>query len=379
MSRMTQRDRVELTTLTGGLDAFVEYRNVEPPGGEPSYGENDALWTWDDASSTGVILWLGHSGSQYPQGLEAVTVFLPDGSHLVHAEMGHQVTDEWPAGPGLIVRCEEPFRRWTYRYSGSARPTSATELRQGPIPSDRVSVGLSIEATAMMIAPPWVQGGFFESREEWQDTPGAAYNGGFRYEQPLRTEVTVLVQDGGERRYVISGDGIRTHRKGARLLDGESAKVPPFPGHVWMDATFPSGRGFYVMRSGGKQGDEAAGSDAWVREGDVFHRAELRHPPFFQTTVPGEEHFAFDLESDLGTTHIEGDLVATSFSTMGAVSPDATGIHWDSARPGALALSQSFARYRWGDEVACNMIERSLPISGLTRPPAELVPSQVNG
>src|ERR1700730_13463297 len=103
---MNQRDHVRLANIDGGLDAFLEYRTVKAPTGEEGYSENDALWVWDEAQSAGVIFWLGHSGNQYPQAIERVTVFLPDGSLLVKSELGVQVTDESPAGPGLGDRCD---------------------------------------------------------------------------------------------------------------------------------------------------------------------------------------------------------------------------------------------------------------------------------
>jgi hypothetical protein len=134
-----------------------------------------------------------------------------------------------------------------------------------------------------------------------------------------------------------------------------------------MDAIFPSGRAFYVMRPGGADGKEFDGGDAWIREDGVFYRAELRQPPLFQTTLPGEEHLDFQLESELGIVRIEGELVANCFNTLGVPPPDGWGIRWDSEAPAILALSQGFARYRWNDEVACNMIERSLPIATLDR------------
>ena len=277
---MEQRDHVRLADLDGGLDAFVEYRTVKPPTGEPGYSENDALWVWDDTQSMGVIFWLGHSGNMYPQGAERVTVFFPDGSLLLHSEVGEQSTDESPAGPALVIHCDEPFKQWSYRYAGLALTTTQAELQSGPLPPESRSVAVSIEATATMLAPPWVQGAFSESREEWRKTPAANFHGGFRFEQLLSAEVSVDVEGAG--RYHLSCLGMRTHRKGTRVLGSDPSSTEAFPGHVWMDAIFPSGRAFYVMRPGGPDGIPIDGGDAWVRQDDTFYRARGAAPSILQ-------------------------------------------------------------------------------------------------
>jgi hypothetical protein len=365
---VNQRDHVRLRNIDGGLDAFLEYRTVKAPASEEGYSENDALWVWDDAQSMGVIFWLGHSGNQYPQAVERVTVFLPDGSLLMKSEVGEQSTDESPAGPGLVIHCDEPFKKWSYRYAGPAKLTSQAELRSGPIPPGAESISVSIEATATMLAPPWVQGAFTESREEWRETPAAHFHGGYRYEQLLNAEVTLHLGEGDHDSYRLSCLGMRTHRKGTRILGKGPDGTERFPGHIWMDAIFPSGRAFYVMRPGGTNGIAVEGGDAWVRQDDTFYRAEVRQPPYFKPTIRGEEHFTFQLESELGVDKIEGEIVANCINTMGVEPPSGIGVDWDTKVPGALALSQGFARYRWRGEVATNMIERSLPIAGLTRP-----------
>ena len=109
---MKQLDNIRMEKLDSGLDHSLEYRTIKSPAGEPGYAENDGLWVWDDEQSIGVHIWLGHSGAQYPDALERITVFLPDGRLLVKREQGRQITNESPAGPGLVVRCEKAFERW---------------------------------------------------------------------------------------------------------------------------------------------------------------------------------------------------------------------------------------------------------------------------
>ena len=340
---MRERDHIRAKNIDAGLDAFLEYRTVKPPSGEPGYSENDALWVWDQDHSAGLITWLGHSGNVYPQGVERVTVFLPDGALLVHSEVGEQVTEESPSGPGLVVQCEEPFRRWTYRYSGLAKRTTQAELRDGPMADGRESVAISVEATATMLAPPWVQGAFFESREEWRATPAAHFHGGYRYEQLLHTDVSIRIDGGDGGSYDLSCTGTRTHRKGTRTLGNTPDGTDLYPGHIWMDVIFPSGRALYVMQHCGADGKPLDGADAWVREGDTFYRAELRRPPIFRPTLAGEEHLSFALESELGVVEIEGELVANCINTMGLEPPSGWGVSWDAKEPALLALSQGLS------------------------------------
>jgi hypothetical protein len=357
-------DGIEMSAIDGGLDASFEYASADPAGEGPGYGENDGLWLWDDEQSIGVHAWLGHSRAEGRECFERMTVFLPDGTLLVNAANGQPCTDASPSGASLIVRCDEPYRRWSYSYRGPARPTSAAELRDGPIPADRAEVDLEVHAEARMLLPPWTQGGFWVSREAWLRTPAASFTGGARFEQLLSGTATVRIAGAPEQRF--TGSGLRTHRKGVRSLGSSEDATEAYPGHIWMDAAFPSGRAFYVMWFGGPDGKSLEGGDCFVRDGDVFHRAEVVGPPPFRTTLAGEERFAFELTSDLGVTHIEGELVANSFETLGGRMPDWWGIQWDLAGTSALGMNQGIARYRWDDEVASNMIERSAPIASLS-------------
>jgi hypothetical protein len=351
-------DHVALTALDGGLDHAVEYPSTTAPAA--GYAENDGLWIWDDTQSIGIHTWLRHSaGPDGPPTFERITVFLPDGTLLVHTDFpersGHAA--------GITVGPVEPFRAWRHVYDGTAVSTTPTELRDGRLPADLPTVELHIDATATMTAPPWVQGGFYASSEEWRTTPAGHFHGGFRFEQLLTGTATVIVDD--RQSYSFGGDGLRTHRKGARVVGTREGLYDTFPGHIWLDAQFPSGRAFYVKYFPGPEGEAIEGGECWVREGGVFYRAELSNPPLFVPSLPGENSLAFDLDSEIGTVHIDGEIRATSFATLGGTLPDWWGLDWNTTADGALAMDQAFVRYRWGDEVGCNMMERSLPIRRL--------------
>src|SRR5690606_14501493 len=147
-----------------------------------------------------------------------------------------------------------------------------------------------IELDAEMIAPPWVNGGFM-TPEAYAASDYSKAQGGFRFEQFLRASGVVRVGGGPELRF--SGVGNRTHRKGVRTLTPGG-----FPGHFWTGAIFPSGRAFYIQQHAGTSGPIVS-EEGWVREGDVFHRAEIVDPPRFAPVLAGER-MQVKLRSALG-------------------------------------------------------------------------------
>ena len=74
-----------------------------------------------------------------------------------------------------------------------------------------------------------------------------------------------------------------------------------------------------------------------------------------------------------GIATIDCEIVADSYEMLLVERPrgltqEFFGLQWDVGNPNALAMSQAFARYRWGDEVTINMMERSVGISSLSKP-----------
>lgn len=356
-------DRIPMERLDFGFEEQADRRTLWSPAGVHGYGENDGFWAYDEGQGIGLHLWLAHSGARFPDAFERVTVFLPNGELLVKAQVGPQHTDATQSGPHLSARCDEPFKYWSYHYDGSLYATSVDALRRGPLSPNDALVPVQISAHLRMLSPPFPQGAFYRDRSEYQKTSPARFNGGFRYEQPLFADATICI-DGRWLR--ISGPGLRTHRKGARVLEQSSLDPPlaKYVGHQWMHAIFPSGRAVYYMCHG-RDGEFIDVPDAYVRENGVFYRAEVVNPMPMSLAGPGDT-WTFALRSELGTVSIDCGVVADSFQTM--LTDEFFGVQWDTPKSDALAMSQAIVRYRWGDETTVNMMERSVGMDHLKRP-----------
>jgi hypothetical protein len=358
-----QFQSIPMDRLDFGLEPEFERRTIWPPAGEANYSENDGLWFYDEGQKIGVHAWLGHSGAQYPEAFERLTVFLPGNELLVRTTRGPQHTDEFPAGPYMTARCEAPFERWRFTYDGPAHPTTPQELARGPLPPAAETVSVALDARARMIAPAFPQGGFYKDRKDFLAAPASHFFGGRRCEQVLFAEGRLRI---GDVWFHISGPGLRTHRKGVRTMQttGGTA-VPKYTGHRWAHAVFPSGLEIYHTWFGGADGVPIDGSEAFVRRDGVFHRAEVIDPMPMRLDGTGDEA-SFSLRTRLGETQITCEVIADSFQSL--LAPDFFGVQWDSPNPGTLAMSQAFVRYRHERETTINMMERSVGLGALQRP-----------
>lgn len=344
--------------LSGGLPQSADYSVVSPKGADPWFGENFALWFWDEQQKAGLHLYLKtlqHLGS-YNLRRESVMVALPNGALLMEEADGPGTTDPKVArGPNLEMHCLEPFRRWRYTYNATAQPTTAAEMRQGllrhmPV----VPVAFDIEAT--MALEPWVVGSYSEGeRREW----ARRFTGGDRYEQLLRAKGTVRTRDGEIK---VEGFGMRTHRVGVR-------NTITMPGHSWLTALFPSGRGFGIMRFCGADGVPQF-EEAFVHDGKKRYPARVVKMPIFTGRLPGEE-LAVELDSAVGRSKIKGALRATNFVT--SMAADTQRLCWgaDRSDPKHRIMTQGLCRYDWDGEVGTGMIERSVRVFEMPPFPAE--------
>jgi len=342
-------DQVDAAMLRDSLAPELEYPSDKAPADVTGYGENEGFWVWDDDRKTGMHLWLG-TWADYSLRMGRVTIWLPDGRILTRIQEGPGTRQGVASNGVLSAAPVVPYESWQWNLFGSVQPTTAQELRQGPL-GDGPRVLVKVSAEARMISSPWVNGGF-QSADAFEASDLSKLSGGFRLEQFLHAEGTIEIA--GENPIVFSGVGNRTHRKGARAVGGGG-----LPGHFWTAAIFPSGRSFYIQWFGEGVGKMTL-SECWVREGDIFHKAEVIDPCLFDPVLNGER-FTIQLRSALGFTTIEAERVAQSFQTLlvtTSPSGETWGIDYD-RDPYNLAMDQGFMRYEWNGEVACNFIERS--------------------
>lgn len=240
------------------------------------------------------------------------------------------------AGP-LQFRCIEPFRKWRTTWDGSVIDgTVEQQIHKKLDPSRRISVRFEIELE--IAGPAWVQDNSPEKVAQMPeaDAIDAASMGiGWRFEQLVRGQGQFTI-DGRIRDFNTTG--LRIKRQSVRPLGG-------FRGHCWQSALFPDGSGFgyiaYPPRADGK-----ALNEGYVFKDGRFYPARAVEIPWLRRIVGEGDDVSLALESELGITRITG---RTTLSTFRVGNPDI----------GGLNLQQGGVRYRWGEQTAYGMIERS--------------------
>jgi hypothetical protein len=212
----------------------------------------------------------------------------------------------------------------------------------------RGATSIKLHVDLIMVTPAWVQESSIDANMSQIEKVNAAAMGvGYRFEHHLRAVGTYQI-DG--KTYEFKGVGTRIHRQGIRRFES-------FLGHCWLSALFPDGSAFsslaYPLRKGG--GGKYSYNDAVLYRDGVLHPARTIRAPFLRRIVPMGDEMVLELESDLGRTVIEG---TTALNTFRMGSPDM----------GGLNLQQGGAFFRWGDQKAYGVCERSSHES-LTRVP----------
>lgn len=240
------------------------------------------------------------------------------------------------AGP-LVFQCIDPFKRWTMRFDGPARNgTVAEQIGGGFGQRGQAQVRLDVDMT--MVTPAWVQQTATDTSNmsEAEAADAAAMGLGYRMEHLFRAVGTLHI-DG--RSHPFRGTGSRIHRQSIRSLTG-------FTGHCWLSAVFPDGRAFgmivYPPRADGSEGH----NEAYVYQNGRMYEARSIDTPFLRRIVDKGDELAITLESDLGISRITG---TTLLSTFRVGNPDMMGLN----------LQQGGALYRWDDQTAYGMVERS--------------------
>jgi hypothetical protein len=188
-----------------------------------------------------------------------------------------------------------------------------------------------------MVTPPWVQDTGEVSELSASEAAEAAFMGiGYRFEHLFRARGSLTID--GERRD-FSGSGLRIHRQSVRPLAG-------FRGHCWQSAVFPDGRAFgYIAYPSRDDGAEGL-NEGYVYQDGRMYAARATRIPWLRDIVAEGDDISLELESALGTTRISG---LSTLSTFRIGNPDI----------GGLNLNQGGGRYRWDDQEAMGMIERS--------------------
>ena len=331
---------------TGKLELAFDEMTPSTPS-SPTYREGASMWLWDDAGRFG-----------FPRiGVEAVgrnweTTFgvalcmgSPNGRLLLASadERPLPVRDSLGrprvlgAGP-LRFECREPLAYWRISFHGDVFAIDANDFLSGgqprPAPSGRTErIALALELDARMVTPPWVQG--------TRDPDGDWVDGEQRLEQ-LCAVTGNLTVDGMET--VFTGGGLRIHRKG-----GNRSDYGDFYGHNWQSAHFPSGRAFGFIHYRPRPDGSLKYCEGWLRDGDEIVPARVQDTPWMTNTRLSGEDVSFTLQTRNGSVRIVGETFISSFRPPRPIGNGQT----------FPLLHSGIAKYRWDDEVAYGMIERS--------------------
>jgi hypothetical protein len=331
--------------LPGGLAPEKDFILPTQPT-EPEMRESVSVWLFEENGAFGFPR-MGieaEAACWNDRRLQAAFTF-PDGRALNGAARGAPpaAIDEngrrtiIGAGP-LTFRCVEPFRRWIMIYDGSARDGTVQEQIDGSY-GKRGSKPIKLHVDMTMVTPAWVQETNLDpNMSEIEKANAGAMGLGYRFEHHLRAVGTYEI-DG--RTYEFKGVGTRIHRQSIRRLDG-------FFGHCWLSAVFPDGSAFGSLAYPPREGSngEYSYNDAAIFKDGRLYRARIVKAPFLRRIVPSGDEMVLELESDLGRTVIEG---TTALNTFRIGNPDI----------GGLNLQQGGALFRWGNQKAYGMCERS--------------------
>ena len=335
--------------LTGAVDLAADEVTAFTPD-SPTYREGASIWLWDDAERFA-----------FPRvGVEAVgrdweTAFnvalcmgMPGGRLLLVNGPGPSLPVRDDEGRPRVLgagslrfECLEPLARWRITFDGPVLAIDVEDfLAAGaprPVPSDRTEpVVLTLEVDARMVTPPWVQGTY--------DAEGDWVSGEQRLEQLCSVTGRVSV-DGTETPF--TGGGLRIHRKG-----GNRSDYGDFYGHNWQSAAFPSGRAFGFIHYRPRPDGSVKYREGWLLDDGEIVAARVEETPWMTDTRPSGEDVSFTLQTRKGSVRIGGETFISSFRPPRPIGNGTT----------FPLLHSGIAKYRWDDEVALGMIERSARI-----------------
>lgn len=249
---------------------------------------------------------------------------------------------------GLAFRCIEPFRRWAVSFDDTVCESTSAEQIAGefrvfadqPLPHGvkRTPIRIAVELES---AAPGLTQDFRPDKlaglTEAERIDAGLMGYGWRVEQTFRGEGE-LTLDGETRPFRCVGN--RIHRQSVRPMGA-------FRGHCWQAAVFPDGRAFGLCTYPPRE-DGSTYNDAYIWQDGVWHKARATKIPWLRNIMPEGDNVSLELESDLGTTRIEGSTLLSSFHIA---NPGMKGMH----------NQQGSVRYRWDGQIAMGMIERSSP------------------
>jgi hypothetical protein len=328
--------------LTGGLDPQFESFLAAPPA-DARMRDSATLWVMDETAALAFPrITLDAIGEDWDHPWVQLNGVLRGGATFRVWEKLPGVSQSGPDGRvatrgagSLVFRCQEPFRRWSLDFDGTARRSTTARQMAGDEAGDETPLAFRFEAE--MAEPPWLMGGMTAEAANAMAGDGGVLMGGLRYEQLCRVTGWVRIADEEHR---LAGAGMRVRRQGVRNM-GRA------PGHCQHSALFPSGRAFGGNAFWPAPDGTQAFNEGFVVGGDGVRRpAKLAQAPWMtRLTGPGDElPLVFDTPE--GQIRIEGETLLKMFDHH----------HFEMAD--TSVLEQGVARYVWDGEETIGLFER---------------------
>lgn len=330
--------------LSGGLPVEREYFLCERPAAEVRDAAN--VWLEEETGAFAMRIGIETVAEEWDSPELWLDIAYPDGRVISGRERGvrHPTLDAegkptvLGCGP-LAFRCLAPFRHWRVSLAPHpVRELTAQQLIDGDLPPAPPMRAVSFEIDFHPVVPPLVSGTLTEASADLMSGEQGTFISP-RYEQLCRA--TGWLEVDGERQ-TFAGQILRIKRQGVRKFDG-------FWGHCWMSALFPSGKAFGVNVFPPRDDGQPSFNEGFVFDGDgPLKPARAVDIPWMRELLTGGEHVPLVLETAEGRVEIDGTTFVNCRSLGAEVLPASFPV-----------VQQAHAHYRWGDEEATGMIERS--------------------
>ncbi len=335
--------------LTGGLPVAREYFMVDCPA-EPEIRDAMNVWIEEEKGLFGMRIGVEAASPDWNSQEIYLDVAFATGRVMSRRtrEAPHPVlgADGRPsvrgAGP-LRFECVEPFKTWIASFKGQAAELTTAELRKSSYPEEKQMGEVEFTIRLEMVVPPWIQGQLSaDATEAMSGTQGQYMSP--RYEQLCRVSGDLRVN---KEQYSFKGQGLRIRRQGYRKFEG-------FWGHCWQSCLFPSGRAFGMNMFPPKEGVKNY-AEGFIFNGDgaLIPALPVGVPWLKRLELEGDQ-VPLELKTANGIVRIEGVSYINKRSRFSVKLPT-------DFPPDFPIIQQSHVHYRWGDEKATGMMERSTP------------------
>ena len=209
--------------LAGGVDLGVMERPLDHIPDIASWSENYAWDAYDPKRRIGIYLHTGRWWRDTTLWRELILICVDGREVYARRNIAKPADPAVVGASNLKLSCEEPGKRWRWRYHGPVLRGTAEEMMQAP-PADAAALLLDFDLEWTAVSPIIDFGHGTE--------PGASAS---HYEQGGRLKGMIDLGDGAGP-VAFDGATFRDHSRGPRVLQDH------FNRHAWIHGTMPSGR-----------------------------------------------------------------------------------------------------------------------------------------